>query len=296
MNTVQKFQIEKVNDGKTGRQARGSQGQADQAAEAHIQSSGLGGLRARDITADAGCALGALYTAFADLDELILHVNSITLARLGAALHRGDGRGRAKGKAQGVGQGILCFARDNRRSWTALFEHRMAPDVPVPEWHLAEHAVLIQHLVEPLAQLLQRWVERSVGPRPHPVWQSTASSPFRSRTGSSASRPPTSKASCWVSSTRWCSGLETERNERCPLALAACPGQDAALSFWASRRVTADDLSHGSPQGSCLSVGVQHDGVHTSQTSKMPQLPASVGSGSPATANSAAGQRRSWWR
>ena len=56
------------------------------AAEAHIQSSGLGGLRARDITADAGCALGALYNAFADLDELVLHVNSITLARLGAAL------------------------------------------------------------------------------------------------------------------------------------------------------------------------------------------------------------------
>ncbi|TIW14977.1 MAG: hypothetical protein E5V70_05110 [Mesorhizobium sp.] len=51
-------------------------------------------MRARDITADAGCALGALYTAFADLDKLILHVNSATLARLGAGKRRRASRGQ----------------------------------------------------------------------------------------------------------------------------------------------------------------------------------------------------------
>lgn len=124
------------------------------AAEAHIQSSGLGGLRARDITADAGCALGALYTAFADLDELILHVNSITLERLGAALREeATSALEPRGKLKALAKAYLGFARDNRMLWAALFEHRMAPGVPVPEWHLAEHAVLIQHLVEPLAAL-----------------------------------------------------------------------------------------------------------------------------------------------
>jgi AcrR family transcriptional regulator len=130
-------------------------GRLIKAAQARIQSSGLAGLRARDITADAGCALGALYTAFADLDELILHVNSITLARLGEAL-RQEAMGAAEpgAKLKALAKAYLSFARDNRMAWKALFEHRMAPDVPVPEWHLAEHAVLIQHLVEPLAQLL----------------------------------------------------------------------------------------------------------------------------------------------
>ena len=124
------------------------------AAQAHIQSSGLGGLRARDITADAGCALGALYTAFADLDELILHVNSITLARLGAALREeATSAVEPRAKLRALARAYLTFARDNRMLWAALFEHRMAPGVPVPEWHLAEHAVLIQHLVEPLAAL-----------------------------------------------------------------------------------------------------------------------------------------------
>ena len=56
------------------------------AAEARIAAGGLRGLKARDVTADAGCALGALYNAFDDLDRLVLQVNSRTLARLGVAL------------------------------------------------------------------------------------------------------------------------------------------------------------------------------------------------------------------
>ncbi len=130
-------------------------GRLIEAAQARIQSTGLAGLRARDITADAGCALGALYIAFADLDELILHVNSITLARLGAALEQeATGAAEPGARLKALAKAYLGFARDNRMAWKALFEHRMAPGVAVPEWHLAEHAVLIQHLVEPLAQLL----------------------------------------------------------------------------------------------------------------------------------------------
>ena len=73
-----------------------------EAAQARIRASGLQGLRARDVTADAGCALGALYNAFADLDDLILHVNSLTLASLGVALDKEAARAidpRAKFKA-----------------------------------------------------------------------------------------------------------------------------------------------------------------------------------------------------
>jgi len=43
-----------------------------EAAEAVISTKGLAGLKARDISARAGCALGAIYTVFEDLDELIL--------------------------------------------------------------------------------------------------------------------------------------------------------------------------------------------------------------------------------
>jgi AcrR family transcriptional regulator len=125
-----------------------------EAAQARIRASGLQGLRARDVTADAGCALGALYNAFADLDDLILHVNSVTLASLGAALDREAARAidpRAKFKA--LAKAYLTFARDNRALWTALFEHRLQPGTTAPDWYLQEQAVLIHDLVAPLAEL-----------------------------------------------------------------------------------------------------------------------------------------------
>ena len=125
-----------------------------QAAEARIRASGLQGLRARDVTADAGCALGALYNAFGDLDDLILHANSMTLARLGIALDQEAARAidpRSKFKA--LATAYLSFARNNRALWAALFEHRMRPGAVPPDWYLEKQAVLIQNLVAPLAVL-----------------------------------------------------------------------------------------------------------------------------------------------
>jgi AcrR family transcriptional regulator len=125
-----------------------------EAAEARIRTSGLQGLRARDITADAGCALGALYNAFADLDDLILHVNSMTLARLGSALDEEAARAiEPRAKLKALAGAYLSFARDNRALWAALFEHRMQAGAEAPEWYLAEQAVLMQALVVPLAVL-----------------------------------------------------------------------------------------------------------------------------------------------
>lgn len=125
-----------------------------QAARNRIKNNGLAGLRARDITSDAGCALGGLYTAYDDIDNLVLHVNSITLNNLGGELSQ-----IAKNHKEPVerlielARGYLKFACDNHYLWSALFDHRMPEDVPVPEWHLVEHAVLFEQIAMPLAQL-----------------------------------------------------------------------------------------------------------------------------------------------
>ena len=68
------------------------------AATARIARSGLAGLRARDVTSDAGCALGALYTAFEDLDGLIYAVTARTLAALEHALREAVAAESASGR------------------------------------------------------------------------------------------------------------------------------------------------------------------------------------------------------
>ena len=58
-------------------------------AQEAIAARGLAGLKARDLAAAAGCALGAIYTAFDDLDELILRVNRPHIGPAGESARRG---------------------------------------------------------------------------------------------------------------------------------------------------------------------------------------------------------------
>ena len=52
-----------------------------EAAEKRICDHGLASLKARDLAADIGVALGGLYNIVADMDALLLLVSSKTVAR-----------------------------------------------------------------------------------------------------------------------------------------------------------------------------------------------------------------------
>ncbi|WP_296432604.1 TetR/AcrR family transcriptional regulator [Rhizobium sp. UBA1881] len=125
-----------------------------EAARDRIERDGLANLRARDVTQDAGCALGGLYSAFTDLSDLIIHVNSTTLKALEQSLGSAQVRtGSPTDRLRGLAQGYLRFAMSNRNLWKALFEHYPPEDTPSPQWHLDEHLFLLSLIAEPLSQL-----------------------------------------------------------------------------------------------------------------------------------------------
>lgn len=119
-----------------------------------IAAQGLAGLKARDLAATAGCALGAIYTAFDDLDELILRVNARTLARLDAELNSALGGAEAEQALQAMARTYLNFARREEPSWRALFEHRLPPGLAPPQWYVDARNRLFNRLDMPLSQLL----------------------------------------------------------------------------------------------------------------------------------------------
>lgn len=126
------------------------------AAAALIEEHGVKSLRARDIAEKAGCALGGLYTVFSDLDTLILHVHSITLERMEGVLRQAVPAGASPRETfRGLALAYLRFALENRNLWTALFDHRLADGVPVPEWHLSRQTFLIQLIAEPLGKVME---------------------------------------------------------------------------------------------------------------------------------------------
>ena len=55
------------------------------------------------------------------------------------------------------------FAAENTGLWRALFEHRMAPDKPVPEWAVDEQMALFRHIYRPLAALFPNRTANELG-------------------------------------------------------------------------------------------------------------------------------------
>lgn len=125
-----------------------------EAARNRIQREGLTNLRARDVTQDAGCALGGLYSAYADLNDLIIHVNSTTLKALEQSLALAEVKDKPPtDRLRNLAQGYLKFAIANRNLWKALFEYYPPEGAPSPQWHLDEHLFLLSVIAEPLEEL-----------------------------------------------------------------------------------------------------------------------------------------------
>jgi AcrR family transcriptional regulator len=126
------------------------------AAERRVAEGGVDALRARELAAEVGCALGAIYTVFDDLTELALAVNGRTFRRLGAAVAEAVARqGEAAPGDQLVTMGCayLHFAAANPKTWRAIFELKMTDADSVPGWYLEEMARLFALIAEPLSRL-----------------------------------------------------------------------------------------------------------------------------------------------
>ncbi|MBR1121303.1 TetR/AcrR family transcriptional regulator [Bradyrhizobium lablabi] len=129
------------------------------AAERMVAAKGLSGLKSRELAREIGVANGAVFNLVADMDELILRVGSRTLARLDAALSAAESDS-APSPAETlvrIAVAYCDFAAENLELWRALFEHRMAPEKPVPEWAVEEQMNLFRHIYHPLAKLFPKW-------------------------------------------------------------------------------------------------------------------------------------------
>ena len=126
------------------------------AAERTIATGGLTALKSRDLAKEIGCAVGAVYNLVEDMDDLVLLVGSRTLRRLDARLSEAESTGPSSPVERLVRIAVAyCdFAAENLELWRALFEHRMAPGKPIPEWAVSEQMDLFRHIFQPLAALL----------------------------------------------------------------------------------------------------------------------------------------------
>jgi AcrR family transcriptional regulator len=122
------------------------------AADRLIETRGLAHLRARDLANQAGCSLGAIYSVFVDLDELILAVNANTLRAIDRDM-TGIYSGTPLQQLAALADAYLTYAVGNRLRWEALFDHRMPAEAVVPQWFHDIQNAAFSHIEGPLALL-----------------------------------------------------------------------------------------------------------------------------------------------
>lgn len=125
-------------------------------AEATIRDGGLSALRARDLARRAGCAVGAIYTVFDDLNGVVMAVNGRTFRALGAAVAASiEGRADLDPTERLItmSRAYLHFAMEHPRAWRTLFDLQMSVDQKVPDWYLAELGRLFAYIAAPLREI-----------------------------------------------------------------------------------------------------------------------------------------------
>jgi AcrR family transcriptional regulator len=128
-------------------------------AERSIERHGLAGVKARDLAAEAGCSVGAIYNVVADLDDLVLTVNERTLAAIQAELAIGphDFSGESPRQAEQqlihLAHCYLRYAAAHRHRWRAVFDHRLPEGRVLPDWYLDRQRRMFAFVEQPLRAL-----------------------------------------------------------------------------------------------------------------------------------------------
>ncbi len=121
--------------------------------EKRITEGGIDQIRARDLAKDAGCAVGAIYNVFGDLNDLVMAVNGRTFKRLGTHVIEAVNANPSEDAVETLirmAHAYLDFAINNTHAWRTLFDLEMSTDQDVPEWYLAEMEQLLSIIAKPL--------------------------------------------------------------------------------------------------------------------------------------------------
>ena len=117
------------------------------AAAVLMEEGALRALQIRAVAERAGYSVGSVYKHFADLDALVVAVNSGTLVRIRDAMTAAtEGVSAPLERLKALAATYLRFARDNVNLWRGLFDHHLPGGKSIPEEHRQENVVLLSFI------------------------------------------------------------------------------------------------------------------------------------------------------
>jgi len=121
-----------------------------------IDEKGLKNCSARKIAAKIGYSVGTLYNVFENYDDLVLHINAVTIDDMHNYFEKNLDRDLEGVDAlKLMAACYMQFAYENDSRWRALFEHFRPVDFDIPEWYLQKVSRLFsipEELILPLVK------------------------------------------------------------------------------------------------------------------------------------------------
>ena len=99
-----------------------------------IKNSGFSAFSTRQIAKEIGYSAGTLYNVFESYDDIVLHINAVTLDDMRKFIEEGLDPKLKNAKAiKQLARLYIDFAHKNRNSWSALFEYNITSELDLPE-------------------------------------------------------------------------------------------------------------------------------------------------------------------
>lgn len=117
-----------------------------------VAHQGVRALSTRKVAKEIGYAVGTIYNLYANLDDLIVHMNASVLDDLKQALMAVPRDEDVVQRLKRMAAAYIDFTRKNLHLWNSLFDHRLPPGEDVPTWYrekVEELIRLIEHAIAP---------------------------------------------------------------------------------------------------------------------------------------------------
>jgi len=99
-----------------------------------IKNEGFSNFSARKVARNIGYTIGTIYNIFESHDDFILHINIITLREMCGFIAENTTETGEDAIKQMVSS-YIKFAQNDYNRWSALFEHVMPNNTPLPDWY-----------------------------------------------------------------------------------------------------------------------------------------------------------------
>lgn len=119
-----------------------------------ILTDGFSDLSARRVARAIGYTVGTLYNIFEDFDDLVIHINAVTLREMMKYISsRRDPELHGLEAVQELFHLYYEYSREYYHWWLVLFEHKPVDDRPLPSWYDECITELFVYLENPLREL-----------------------------------------------------------------------------------------------------------------------------------------------